>query len=120
MNTITKMIAALALAVTVTASANAGGASQHYTLAADHNVVFDVYACGTGKHIELSGDGTTDLDFEVRTVRGRMVFTDYDYTDYTSFYLPAYSDGSCRRYKLKVINLDEDIWNRFSFEETWA
>ncbi|BDW81885.1 hypothetical protein MACH24_13230 [Erythrobacter sp. Dej080120_24] len=55
-----------------------------------------------------SGDGDTDLDFDVTDATGSSVHSDYDMTDRTSFTLDP--KGACADYAMSVDNLG-DVFN---------
>jgi len=62
-------------------------------------------------YVQVAGDGDTDLDFIVRTAKGRVIHEDYDLTDQTAFEVNP--DEGCEDYTLDVTNLG-NVYNVFS------
>lgn len=120
MNYIRKTLTAMSVAATLVAGANAGTNNIDGRVEAYGSTTVTMPACGTGKLVTIEGDGDTDLDFVVTIANtGHVYFSDQDETDYTAFFLPANSDGTCRSYELRINNLGR-VWNEFRFAEVWA
>ena len=58
--------------------------------------------CGPHVRVNVDGNGRSDLDFEIYTADGTLIFADNDDTDFTT-YVVNKANG-CGAYTLRVIN----------------
>lgn len=91
--------------IDTTPKGSGGTTTRTITSSAGSNDTYSLNLCAPSVHLEIRGDGDTDLDFWISDAAGRVVHSDTDSTDLTFATISTgLSRGQCAAYDLRIRN----------------